>query len=296
MKSVWQREESEVERYPLPVFVTHSWSCHALLISTPPLFSRLTGSGRALLVFNTDVLETERSDTEKMFATPLSSYFPPSFFLALCLFHLFVWSINIFFKRKEKNTLSALMHFEIVGVLFITERGLCVWSEHRLLKRLYLRLYNPFPPPLRECWLFYQHPNVEFWSNSLCVPNIAAGVSGDVFMTRTLIAARRENVHKQNMVCISNTRPEAAHWNKTTRSQDWIKRTTLKTTNPLSPHCVEDSSSIPTKSGFCVQTQFSRCDANSSLQNKLSLLYVHPAPCQQLEMTSVWESDSWISS
>lgn len=41
------------------------------------------------------------------------------------------------------------------------------------------------------------------------------------------------------------------------------------------------------KSGLCALTQFHRCDANLKLQNKLSLLYIHSTPCQQLEMTSV---------
>lgn len=60
----------------------------------------------------------------------------------------------------------------------------------------------PIPPPLLECWLFYQHPNVEFWSNSMCVPNIAPGHCGDVFMTKTLIS---KSSRMRGMVCISCT-------------------------------------------------------------------------------------------
>lgn len=36
-----------------------------------------------------------------------------------------------------------------------------------------------------------------------------------------------------------------------------------------------------------VLTQPHRCDANLNVQNKLPLLYIHSAACQQSEMTSV---------
>lgn len=64
-------------------------------------------------------------------------------------------------------------------------------------------IYPPSTPPLQECWLFYQHPNVEFWSNSLHVPNIASRRGGDVFMTTTLIAACRTGARLSSMFCIS---------------------------------------------------------------------------------------------
>lgn len=146
-----------------------------------------------------------------MLATPCKLCFPLSVFVSLLSsppFPFFLWTIN--------SVSSLKMYFEFYCV--IMERGLSLLSVQMDLKRPYLSLYYPIPPPLRECWLSYQHPNVEFWSNSLCVPNTAAGLSGDVFMTRTLFAACREIVHMWNMVCIIKTphRPGAKYLNKAT--------------------------------------------------------------------------------
>lgn len=95
----------------------------------------------------------------------------------------------------------------------------------------------PPPPPLLECWLFYQHPNVELWSNSLCVPNIASGRGGDVFMTHTLIAACRKSARMRGMVCISCTFPTGPRSALLARScaLEWVKRETVKTARALSP-------------------------------------------------------------
>lgn len=99
------------------------------------------------------------------------------------------------------------MSLSVCYFLFLVH--LTLWSMSRVSwfseSRPYSGLYCPVPPALQECWLFYQHPNVEFWSNSLCVPNIALGFRSDVFMTRTLNAACRKNAHMRNMAWIGNT-------------------------------------------------------------------------------------------
>lgn len=122
-----------------------------------------------------------------MFTTPFKLFFPlfPSLFVSV------PHSLPRPCVSPEQRILTfwnifAPICFEVVGLF-----GKSVQSQQRHLERLYLSLYHPVSPPLRECWLFYQHPNVEFWSNSLCVPNIAAGLGGDVFMTQTLIATCR---------------------------------------------------------------------------------------------------------
>lgn len=93
---------------------------------------------------------------------------------------------------------------------------------------------------------------MEYWSNSLCVPYIAAELSDDVFMIRTHCAACRETVYMWNMVCISYTPLRHKEsllqaWGcilvKPNQSSNWTWRTAVKTTCPLPPHCVEDSRS-----------------------------------------------------
>lgn len=178
--------------------ISPSCFCHSQLIPScpPPLHaSSFLAAHRIWLrpsVFSTMMFSRQSDQTlPKTLATPFEHFLPPlSLAVLLRLSHLFLYNKKKGRKNIKLDVLWEVFMSAVTGCV-VTERGVSVQSENRHVKSPYLSLYYPVPPPLRECWLFYQHPNVEFWSNSLCVPNIAAGLSGDVFMTRTLTAACR---------------------------------------------------------------------------------------------------------
>lgn len=129
-----------------------------------------------------------------------------SFCCILCLLNPHFWSVSAWLYSPMSSVCLFLLW---LGVLALSEAYQCSLRTGMQKDLIYVHTTPhppaPLPPPLLECWLFYQHPNVEFWSNSLCVPNIASGHCGDVFMTKTLIAVRRKSARVRGMVCISGT-------------------------------------------------------------------------------------------
>lgn len=202
--------------------ISPSCFCHSQLILSfpPPLCSSSFLAVHRIWpgpLFSTMMFSRLSDQTLPNRSLPPSNYFFSLWMsLSVCYFlllvHLTLWSmssvswfsefffsLNVLWDYRFYFSLSVVTGFVIISKVYLSR------PSKNPLSRPYRGLYCPVPPALQECWLFYQHPNVEFWSNSLCVPNIALGFRGDVFMTRTLNAACRKNAHMRNMAWISNT-------------------------------------------------------------------------------------------
>lgn len=201
--------------------ISPSCFCHSQLILSfpPPLCSSSFLAVHRIWpgpLFSTMMFSRLSDQTLPNRSLPPSNYFFPSgcHCLSATFSFWYIWlfgawagypdfqkffSLTVLYDYRFYFSLSA-----VTGFVFISKAYLSRPSKNPL-SRPYRGLYCPILPALQECWLFYQHPNVEFWSNSLCVPNIALGFRGDVFMTRTLNAACRKNAHMRNMAWIGNT-------------------------------------------------------------------------------------------
>lgn len=89
----WAQEESEVERYPLPVFVTHSWSCRALLLSTPPL-SRSSQDLAARSSFATMMFSRQNHEILPKRPLPRSPRSLVAFLMHSLPLNLHFWSVS----------------------------------------------------------------------------------------------------------------------------------------------------------------------------------------------------------